>query len=66
MKTRKRKHQGTTAKNTKRGKSQKKKQKATPYSLLGVKKTASQSEIRKAYHRFALKCHPDKCKDECA
>uniref|UniRef100_A0AAV1TRY1 J domain-containing protein n=1 Tax=Peronospora matthiolae TaxID=2874970 RepID=A0AAV1TRY1_9STRA len=31
-----------------------------PYAVLGVKKTASDLEIRKAYHSLALKWHPDK------
>jgi DnaJ-class molecular chaperone len=32
---------------------------ADPYSVLGVKKDASQDEIQKAYRRLAKKLHPD-------
>lgn len=34
--------------------------KATLYSVLGVKQSASASQIKKAYHKKALRCHPDK------
>ncbi|CAM9530789.1 unnamed protein product [Discosporangium mesarthrocarpum] len=34
---------------------------ASLYDVLGVPKTATQSMIKKAYFRVALKCHPDKC-----
>lgn len=31
-----------------------------PYEALGVTPTASEQEIRGAYRRLSLKCHPDK------
>lgn len=31
-----------------------------PYSILGIKNTASKEEIKKAYKEIALSCHPDK------
>lgn len=35
-----------------------------PYRTLGVDRTASLSEIRRAYRRLALACHPDKAPSE--
>lgn len=33
------------------------------YKVLGVKKDASQAEIKRAFHKLAIKYHPDKNKD---
>lgn len=34
------------------------------YKVLGVEKNATESQIKKAYHKKALSCHPDKHPDD--
>ena len=34
------------------------------YEILGINKTASESEIKTAYRRLAVKYHPDKNRDD--
>jgi hypothetical protein len=34
------------------------------YDILSVPRTATTAEIKKAYHRMALACHPDKHPDD--
>ena len=34
------------------------------YQVLGVKREADEAEIKKAYRRIAMKCHPDRNPDD--
>mmetsp|Transcript_12098 Transcript_12098/g.18099 ORF Transcript_12098/g.18099 Transcript_12098/m.18099 type:complete len:266 (-) Transcript_12098:8-805(-) len=34
------------------------------YEMIGVDSKASDDQIKKAYYKFALKCHPDKCRND--
>ena len=38
--------------------------KKTYYDVLNVSPSSTQTEIRKAYHKLAIQCHPDKVKDD--
>ena len=31
------------------------------YKVLGVARNASQDEVKKAFRKLALECHPDRC-----
>ncbi len=34
------------------------------YEVLGIQKSASEDELKKAFRRLAMKCHPDRCPDD--
>jgi molecular chaperone DnaJ len=34
------------------------------YEILGVARSASSDELKKAFRRLAMKCHPDRCPDD--
>ena len=35
-----------------------------PYEILGISRGAGPEQIRQAYRRAALRCHPDNCRDD--
>ena len=38
--------------------------KMNPYEVLGINKSATESEIKKAFRELSKKYHPDVCKEE--